>query len=441
MRPAIRGASSAISSIPRRQVPLTFRSRPTYHQTLPTPSSIQALSSTAVRFEESSAEKSARKLNEKSLAEHEDGYKGSLDNVIGQQKEMQQKEMQQRTPWHREGSDMPPVKRMRSASAMTKGMLQVVYYQFLRQMLIHGTGKLLTTPSRLLKLILPLTTLDKNSDRKDIEPLALLVHPHQPLSYLERLIQSELPMIESSDGKHKSPQVHFRAEQSSADEIEADKKAADLEDEDGEVVKDEEGSEAQMIDGKLVKLGKINEKKAEAEGGGKIQSKKARLEESLRGGPGEGGVESYSGAGREGSSNGEKHFVRWSSSTEIGDFIRDAARGSEFAVEIEGAENEIRVGVPSFNDRTHYLRVRLRKTSKKLANYASIKKECDRLAHKSAQRLAIGGFGVLMGWWCAIYYFTFMTDYGWDLMEPVTVSFPNIILPKFPDLNADWNSI
>ena len=35
-------------------------------------------------------------------------------------------------------------------------------------------GKLLTTPSRLLKLIIPLTTMDKNTDRKDIEPLALL---------------------------------------------------------------------------------------------------------------------------------------------------------------------------------------------------------------------------------------------------------------------------
>jgi hypothetical protein len=31
------------------------------------------------------------------------------------------KELQTRTPWHREGSDKPPVKRMRSAGAMTKG--------------------------------------------------------------------------------------------------------------------------------------------------------------------------------------------------------------------------------------------------------------------------------------------------------------------------------
>jgi hypothetical protein len=220
-----------------------------------------------------------------------------------------------------------------------------------------ATGKLLTTPSRLLKLILPLTTLDKNTDRKDIEPLALLVHPQQPLSYLERLIQSELPMIVGKDGKgDKVPDVYFRAEDSAQDEIKEDTMDEELDEEEG----GEEGSDEQMVDGKLIKLGKI-------ENGEKKEIKAS----SLRGGPGEGGVESYSGKGREHSSKeGEKKFVRWSSSTEIGDFIRDAARGKEFAVEIEGASKEIRVGVPSFNDRTHYLRVRLRKTSKKLADFA-----------------------------------------------------------------------
>jgi hypothetical protein len=97
-------------------------------------------------------------------------------------------------------------------------------------------GKLLTTPSRLLKLILPLTTQDKNEDRKSIEPLALLVHPQQPLSYLERLIQSELPMIKSEDGKDKVPEVYFRAEDSAQDEVRVDTR------DDGEVG-EEEGSD------------------------------------------------------------------------------------------------------------------------------------------------------------------------------------------------------
>ena len=54
-----------------------------------------------------------------------------------------------------------------------------------------------------------------NKDRKDIEPLALLVHPQQPLSYLERLIQSELPPLENGQ----PPRVHFRAEDSGEEDM------------------------------------------------------------------------------------------------------------------------------------------------------------------------------------------------------------------------------
>ena len=203
-------------------------------------------------------------------------------------------------------------------------------------------------------------------------------------------------MIKSPDGKDKTPNVFFRAEDSNQDQDEI--KADDRDDED---IYDEgeEGSDEQIVDGKKVKLGKIenDEEKAkkEVEAQKKEQDQKAAMQVKLRGGVGEGGVESYSGAGRDAvEAPGTAHFVRWSSSTEIGDFIRDAARGKEFAVEIEGASREIRVGVPSFNDRTHYLRTRLRKTSKRLEGMASVKKECDALAHRSAKRLAMGGFGV-----------------------------------------------
>ncbi|KAI9730783.1 MAG: hypothetical protein M1818_008063 [Claussenomyces sp. TS43310] len=328
-------------------------------------------------------------VNQRSVDDNEAGMKvkeishdGQLDEKIGEAKELQK-----RTPWHREGSDAPPVRRLRSAGAMTK-------------------GKLLTTPSRLLKLILPLTTLDKNSDRKDIEPLALLVHPQQPLSYLERLIQSELPMIQDKDGKDKVPEVFFRAEDSARDEPPEEAQDEDLKEKDSE-----EGSEEQVIDGKITKTGKVS----------KDTSQDDHTQQQLRGGPGEGGVESYSGLGHESSEESNSgRFVRWSSSTEIGDFIRDAARGKEFAVEIEGAAKEIRVGVPSFNDRTHYLRLRLTKTARRLEDLAGIKKECDDLAHLSGQRIAMGGFGVLLTWWGGTYYFTFMTSYGWDTMEPIT---------------------
>lgn len=172
---------------------------------------------------------------------------------------------------------------------------------------------------------------------------------------------------------------------------------------DDEDATEEEGEDEEMVNGKLTKTGKIATDK---------KDKKPQAKDTLRGGPGEGGVESYSGAGHEGSSPKDQKFVRWSSSTEIGDFIRDAARGAEFIVEIESSANEIRVGVPSFRDRTHYLRIRLRKAARKLDSMASVKEECDKLAHRSAQRLALGGFGVLLSWWMGTYYFTFLTDYG-----------------------------
>jgi len=203
-------------------------------------------------------------------------------------------------------------------------------------------------------------------------------------------------MIKSKDGKEKTPNVFFRAEDSNQeqDEIKADDR-----DEDDLYDEGEEGTDEQIIDGKKVKLGKIDNEegkaKKEVAAQKREQDEKAAMQTKLRGGIGEGGVESYSGVGREGvEAPDTTQFVRWSSSTEIGDFIRDAARGKEFAVEIEGASREIRVGVPSFNDRTHYLRMRLRKTSKKLDGMTNIKKHCDALAHRSAKRLAMGGFGV-----------------------------------------------
>ncbi|KAI4243103.1 MAG: hypothetical protein L6R40_003653 [Gallowayella cf. fulva] len=300
----------------------------------------------------------------------------------------QEKEKQTRAPWHREGSNTPPVARQRSAGAMTK-------------------GKLLTTPSRLLKLIIPLTTLDKNTDRKDVEPLALLVHPQQPLSYLERLIQSELPTITTARGEEKIPAVHFRAEDSPHDEILPSKKQPDE-------AEEEEAAdlEESKFDGKTEKTGILNRKKAKT-------SEVAKEEQKALG---EGSVERYSGLGREGpdQKDSDKNFVRWSPSTEIGDFIRDAARGKEFAVEIEGAPEQIRIGVPSFNDRTHYLRHRLRKTSTGIMEMAKVKRECDMAAHQGAQRVAMGGAGLLVGYWYVVYRLTFETDLGWDTMEPVT---------------------
>jgi len=54
----------------------------------------------------------AKDLNQKGLDDQESQFNDAI---------AQEKEKQIRTPWHREGSDVPPVKRERSAGAMTKG--------------------------------------------------------------------------------------------------------------------------------------------------------------------------------------------------------------------------------------------------------------------------------------------------------------------------------
>ena len=328
----------------------------------------------------------------------------SYDNAIGQEKEKQT-----RAPWHREGASVPPVNRARAAGAMTKGTYRSGHCFLFSLIELRIKGKLLTTPSRLLKLVVPLTTLDKNSDRKDIEPLALLVHPQQPLSYLERLIQSELPSTKTEKGDEVIPRIYFRAQESQQDQIEPKSPGSKTDDspEDMHEHADGEGGFGEANPkGQIGSRDTLN-KGSEWEG--------SVSEQSL----GEGKVESYSGAGHESSAKeGPRKFVRWSPSTEIGDFIRDAARGKEFAIEIEGAPNEIRVGVPSFNDRTHYLRLRLRKTANKIADLATVKKECDMAAHKSAQRVAVAGAGLLVGYWYAVYRLTFETELGWGEYYP-----------------------
>ncbi|OAA69937.1 Coiled-coil domain containing protein 109, C-terminal [Akanthomyces lecanii RCEF 1005] len=235
---------------------------------------------------------------------------------------------------------------------------------------VESKGRILTTPTRLLKLVLPLPfdarqehinrqPLEKiQENKKSTPPLALLIHPHQPLSYLERLIQAELPPLQL-EKKEKTPDVDFWAEV------------------DRESIPEQTGAKASN-------------------------------------------VASSSGLGREGPATKNKSWVRWSASTEVGDFIRDAARGKEFAVDIEGVSEKLHVAVPSFKDRTHYMRMRLRRMCEQIDAMSRLKNECDEIAHKSAYRLAKGGFGLLASWWATVYYVTFHTEMGWDLVEPVT---------------------
>ncbi|KAF7366798.1 Calcium uniporter protein 5, mitochondrial [Mycena sanguinolenta] len=131
---------------------------------------------------------------------------------------------------------------------------------------------------------------------------------------------------------------------------------------------------------------------------------------------------------RSSASSGQQ--VQWSDSTDVGDFIRDAARHAEFSICIsydassnsdtsEGSEVTLDVEVPTVADRTRFLRSRLDFVGAKLKGMEALKKECDREAHRGAQRMATAGFGLLFVYWAGVARLTFW-DFGWDVMEPIT---------------------
>lgn len=59
-----------------------------------------------------SGQQKARDLNQQGI----DEALSEFDNAVAQEHEKQE-----RTPWHRQGAEEPPVRRQRSAGAMTKG--------------------------------------------------------------------------------------------------------------------------------------------------------------------------------------------------------------------------------------------------------------------------------------------------------------------------------
>ncbi|CAE6435513.1 unnamed protein product, partial [Rhizoctonia solani] len=108
--------------------------------------------------------------------------------------------------------------------------------------------------------------------------------------------------------------------------------------------------------------------------------------------------------------------IQWSDSTDIGDFVMEAAQNREFAITISQKppepENEVRINVvvPSFRSRTRFLRQRLRNVSNELSKLEVVKRDCDHIAYRSARRLALGGFAILLVYFGAVVRLTF-----WDL--------------------------
>ncbi|KAL1742530.1 hypothetical protein HDZ31DRAFT_75449 [Schizophyllum fasciatum] len=113
----------------------------------------------------------------------------------------------------------------------------------------------------------------------------------------------------------------------------------------------------------------------------------------------------------------------WADSTDVADFMREAARVAKFSVVIVDPESKqeraIDVQVPSFASRTRYLRRRLAVIESQLKGMDKVKRECDHLARRGARRMALGGFAMLVVYWGAVARLTFW-DYGWDIMEPIT---------------------
>jgi hypothetical protein len=96
---------------------------------------------------------------------------------------------------------------------------------------------------------------------------------------------------------------------------------------------------------------------------------------------------------------------RWSPATGLGDFLRSAARAGSFTVCIN--DRRICVRVPSFSSRTRFLRGTLHRKTIEIEHLAKIKAECDLVAKKSSQRIAVSGAGVLAVWWLTVGYLTF----------------------------------
>lgn len=235
----------------------------------------------------------------------------------------------------------------------------------------HGEwqeGKLSPTTSRLFKLIIPLPRSTPPSPH-NVSHVAYLLHPSQPLSHVSNLIAASLAStLHNVD-------ISFRSvppDESSDKDIEVEwSDATDL----GDFIKSVVSKEHfDVVISPRTSLMTIDTKARNA----KPPSQGNDSEPSLK---------------------------------DINTKGTAVAEGSESIV--------IKVKIPSFQDRTQFLRRRLQSIDTALNQMEPLKQECDREAHRSARRLAVSGFGTLVIYWFGVARLTFY-DYGWDIMEPIT---------------------
>lgn len=98
----------------------------------------------------------------------------------------------------------------------------------------------------------------------------------------------------------------------------------------------------------------------------------------------------------------------------MGDFIRDVSRATEFELHVKDGDKErtLQIEVPSFYDRTRFLRRRLEAIEEELERMDALKGRCDAEAHRGARRMAVGGLAMLVVYWGAVARLTFW-DLGW----------------------------
>ncbi|WVQ99190.1 hypothetical protein IAU59_006322 [Kwoniella sp. CBS 9459] len=232
-------------------------------------------------------------------------------------------------------------------------------------------GKLSPTSSHLFKLLLPLPSTAPRQT-------AFLLHPSQPLSHLSRLIVGSLPP------EYRESEITYLSLTGQADDLDSHLRNAEEQDQ-----ADTSGRQ---------------------EGGPYLQE---RSEE-----------------------DGRWQEVSWSQSTDLSDFIKQSCLNERFKIVIsptsedvraalkkdgnEGGDMVMEVIIPSFASRTHYIRRRLVTLTRELDKMTKQKKSIDYKAHKGAQRLAVAALGGGVAYWVAVIRWTFFTDAGWDIMEPVT---------------------
>jgi len=81
------------------------------------------------------------------------------------------------------------------------------------------------------------------------------------------------------------------------------------------------------------------------------------------------------------------------------------------------------VRIPQFEQRVAPLRREIAELKQEYDVLDSVKRELDQVAAKSGSKVAILGFSSLVFYWCVMFHYVFFTEYGWDVMEPISYFF------------------